>query len=132
MSVHFSIYLYICCAGCIIHHQIFTNPKGCLPFTLVIIQIKLHNVLNQEETGGRIEFVWLWLVRDMRIYLQLDILEISLFRVIVCDISPFFSLFSETFINLKDGVTNGNTTIYLLGASLLSRFLLFLGLWKSP
>lgn len=40
---------------------------------------------------------------DMRTYLQLDILEISLFRVIVYDIRPktFCSLFFETFINLK-------------------------------
>ena len=115
------------------------------PFTLVFFfLIKLHSVLNQEEGGGgKFESVWPWVVKALRTYLQLNTPDdTSLFRAIVCDIAEdVLFLILWDFINLKDGIINWNTTIYLLGTSLLSWFPfpcsikvqgLPWGLWNSP
>lgn len=117
------------------------------PFALVVFffffWIKLHSVLNQEEGGGgKFEFVWPWVVKALRTYLQLNTPEyISLFRAIVMLAEDVLILILWDFINLKDGIINWNTTIYLLGTSLLSWFLfpssikvqgLPWGLWNSP
>ena len=69
-----------------IWNVILGNPFALLVF--FFFKIKLHSVSNQEGGGGKFEFVWPWLVKALRTYLQLHTPEYtSLLRAIVCDVS---------------------------------------------